>query len=121
METMPYHLSEMPSILELKDKYIQSFEELINFPIMSLETEDGLRLINYTIGSTETSKMFQRNDLRVIDDSLSNLSSASATEKYSNFKLDFIHLLETIKQRHDSGNLIYLMDQIFWESLKSKF
>ena len=93
----------MPSILELKDRYIETFQDLLNFPVMNLESADLSNKIVYSLGATETSKMFRQSDLKALSDDLGETLDENGQKKYDQITKSFVDLLDEIKKRHDDG------------------
>uniref|UniRef100_A0A1D1Z7Z4 Protein-serine/threonine kinase n=1 Tax=Anthurium amnicola TaxID=1678845 RepID=A0A1D1Z7Z4_9ARAE len=103
LDNLPHNLSEMPSIVRVKNWYAQSFEDLINFPKPELPQN-----IRERLATTSNTKL---------PDSVPNPSAASistATKRYYSHVDDidwppevryynekFTKLIEAIKRRHD--------------------
>jgi len=103
LEEMPLSFSQMPSILELKDRYIETFQDLLNFPVMNLESADLSNKIVYSLGATETSKMFRQSDLKALSDDLADTLDENGQKRYEQITKNFLGLLDEVKKRHDDG------------------
>lgn len=97
-------------MLELKNRYMDSFEDFLNFPTMILESSDSDQKIVYSLGATETSKMFRQSNLKALSNDLSETLDSRGQEKYDKIRQNFLGLLEAVKRRHDEGLLSSGMD-----------
>lgn len=103
LEQMPFHFPAMPSMLALKDHYMESFEDLVNFPTMNLLSSDLSQKIIYSLGATETSKMFRHSDLKSLSNDLSETLDEKGLRQYNSMTRNFLGVLEDIKRRHENG------------------
>ncbi|KAI9193115.1 mitochondrial branched-chain alpha-ketoacid dehydrogenase kinase-domain-containing protein [Polychytrium aggregatum] len=99
LESLPHNLSEMQSVIKVKNMYTQSFQDLIEFPSPS---EFGL----------ETSSWFDRGTLVPPADSALKAAHTSIryfkavedvahTEKLAKYNQMFVKCIEKVKRRHD--------------------
>lgn len=104
---MPFGLPDQPSIKRLTANYLTSFEELMQFPPMSLavsNTGDRARLLDYTLGTLRSKELFRSTDLRKLSDSLSDVLNDPVTmADYAYGRDSLVDLLINIRARHESG------------------
>jgi len=104
---MPLGLPDQPSIKRLTANYLTSFEELMQFPPMSLalsNTGDRARLLDYTLGTLRSKELFRSTDLRKLSDSLSDVLNDPVTmADYAYGRDSLVDLLINIRARHESG------------------
>jgi len=103
IEQMPHGFPTMPSILDLKDRITESFQDLVNFPVMNLRSFDMSQKIVYSLGATESSKMFRKSDLMSLSNDLSEILDAQGQRNYQTITGNFMAVLEDIKRRHEQG------------------
>ncbi|KAJ1565220.1 hypothetical protein HK096_003964 [Nowakowskiella sp. JEL0078] len=94
LESLPHHLSEMPSVQKVKQWYIQSFDDLVNFPTpSSFGVPDGA----YTqkappllkTGNTEQGFIPPNQNIPFV------------SPEVQNYNKSFMECIEKIKRRHD--------------------
>jgi pyruvate dehydrogenase kinase 2/3/4 len=99
-DKLPPELSQIPSILRVKNWYAESFEQLVNFKPLELTPvlKEKYKLLenNYSpvssSGSLTSNRYFvpfESGDLRLLP---------QQTDRYNS---DFIKLIESVKRRHD--------------------
>ncbi|KAJ7712884.1 mitochondrial branched-chain alpha-ketoacid dehydrogenase kinase-domain-containing protein [Mycena metata] len=126
LDELPHNLSAMPSINKVKDWYAQSFEELINFPAITLPPDirqalmtprsdevalpestpnPSLKGVGFTNGNGANSNGngFNKLKLRVPMERryYANPKDVNWPPEVSHYNTRFTKALETIKSRHD--------------------
>ncbi|KAF7311640.1 Protein-serine/threonine kinase [Mycena kentingensis (nom. inval.)] len=124
LDELPHNLSAMPSINKVKNWYAQSFEELINFPAVTLPPEIRQALIaprtdepalpesipnpaianaGYMNGNGANANGFNKLKLRVPMERryYANTKGVNWPPEVADFNTRFTKALETIKTRHD--------------------
>ncbi|KAJ7436536.1 mitochondrial pyruvate dehydrogenase [Mycena latifolia] len=124
LDELPHNLSAMPSINKVKNWYAQSFEELINFPAITLPPNIRQALITprsdelalpeskpnpsmqgagYTNGNGANGNGFNKLKLRVPMERryYANTQGVNWPPEVAHFNTRFTKTLEMIKSRHD--------------------
>ncbi|KAI9499977.1 [Pyruvate dehydrogenase (acetyl-transferring)] kinase isozyme 2 [Coemansia spiralis] len=116
LDSLPDNLNQMPSVLRVKRMYIDSFNELINFPKVSERIKEAVRSATVQL-SAERRHLPENHPNPSCNDMQRNLSShwiPSIQHRYhyevkptelpvevSEYNRSFVKTLEKIKRRHD--------------------
>ncbi|KAJ2162090.1 [Pyruvate dehydrogenase (acetyl-transferring)] kinase isozyme 2 [Coemansia sp. RSA 552] len=118
LDSLPDNLNQMPSVLRVKRMYIDSFNELINFPRVSERIKEAVRAAT-VLGATERRQLSENH----INPALRDMPVAQPTTSHwipsiqhryhydvqptelpvevSEYNRSFVKALERIKRRHD--------------------
>ncbi|KAJ2773535.1 [Pyruvate dehydrogenase (acetyl-transferring)] kinase isozyme 2, partial [Coemansia nantahalensis] len=116
LDSLPDRLNEMPSVLRVKRMYIDSFNELINFPRASERIKEAVK--SATVHSAAARRQLSGNNPNPIASDTQRASSAhwipSIQHRYhyevqstelpldvAEYNHSFVKALERIKRRHD--------------------
>lgn len=97
LQRLPHGLSDMPSVVKVKNWYAESFEELINFPTIALTPEMKQRLKNVQRGRY----LFYQAKFKNCGRYHVEMSDDVVPSGTDDFNANFKHLIEGIKTRHD--------------------
>ncbi|KAH9015631.1 mitochondrial pyruvate dehydrogenase [Lactarius pseudohatsudake] len=121
LDELPHNLSHMPSIQKVKNWYAQSFEELINFPPVSLPSDvrSALNQADISLPESTPNLSFEEDQYRRISDTTNGngnrgrlripiekryYAQTTNTEwppEVHDYNKRFTQTLEAIKKRHD--------------------
>lgn len=102
LENLPHGLSEMPSVIRVKNWYAESFQELIEFPKPEIPAE-----LKSRFRGSQVRKYVVDIRLRVVFKPIHRYHNAvddggvKLPETVTTFNNDFTQLIEGIKRRHD--------------------
>ncbi|KAI9477614.1 [Pyruvate dehydrogenase (acetyl-transferring)] kinase isozyme 2 [Coemansia sp. RSA 989] len=116
LDSLPDNLNQMPSVLRVKRMYIESFNELINFPRVPDRIKNAVK--NATVhGSTERRQLPESHANPAVNEIIASTSShwipsiqhryhyevkpAELPVEVSEYNRSFVKALERIKRRHD--------------------
>ncbi|CAG8656170.1 13340_t:CDS:2 [Funneliformis caledonium] len=113
LDNLPHNLSEMPSIIKVKNWYAQSFEDLVNFPKPELppiireklsansaeQTKLPDNVPNFSINLTNSGKL--KPSVPIGHRYYSNIDDLDWPPEVRYYNEKFTKLIEAIKRRHD--------------------
>lgn len=100
LDNLPHNLSEMPSIVRVKNWYAQSFEELINFPKPELPQSIRERLFA-TSNPSNPSTNIMSTATKLGHGYYSHVDDIDWPPEVRYYNEKFTKLIEAIKRRHD--------------------